>query len=327
MKQVPGKVEERPLVEQADKLVEKLAGHGVFARMRGRVQGFPLWELLDLDSENTPTKSLRLFDAYMADLRVMRHLVVWLRCHGYRHAGEELEHALSDSTYRMWCEDIPIEETRVATVLMFDPESIKRISRWWHSKNGQWELPHWRNPQPMSAETAEILATYPTLGQEGFWREDALPFVALRRDIMNPLLGAASPLAQKVFAELSWSGPYFPLYTQGGCKKPTERGIYENGAWAYLLTGYDQGEVLSWFPRELQSKLATWQVQVPLCHLRGVAMVHAGIGFYPEAEHPRWKKLSASRASRGVSAGMGVVVAPTDNCTSEGRFTLQSYTY
>lgn len=327
MKQVPGKAEERPLVEQADKLVEKLTGHSVFTRMRGKVQGFPLWEFLDLDSENTPTKSLRIFDSYMADLRVMRNLVVWLRCHGYRRAGEELQHALSDSKYRMWCEDIPIEETRVATVLMFDPEVTMRIYRWWYSPNTQWEFPHWQNPQPRSAETIHMLASYPTLSQKEFWVNSSLPFITLRRDVVNPLLVAAGPLAQKVFAELSWCGPHFPLYVQGGCKKPNERESYEDGAWAYLLTGYDQGEVLSWFPRELQSKLATWQIQVPLCHLRGVAMVHAGVGFYPEVEHPRWKKLSASRASRGVSAGMGVVIAPTDDCVSEGRFTLQSYTY
>lgn len=52
MRQVPGnEAVERPLEEQADMLIKKLAGHTVFKRMRGRVQGFPLWELLDLDSK------------------------------------------------------------------------------------------------------------------------------------------------------------------------------------------------------------------------------------------------------------------------------------
>lgn len=324
MRHVPGTaIKERSLEEQADKLIAKLSGHSVFARMRGNVQGFPLWEFLDLDSDSTPSKSLREFDAYMADLRVMRNQVVWLRYHGYRRAAEELQHALSGPEYRMWCEDVPLDQSRVATVVMFDPEATMRIFRWW-PEEGMWHLPVSRGKIPEA--TANMVASYPTLGQE--WPRDAQPFLALRRDVINPLLAAAQPIAREVFERLSWSGPhYFPLYTSAGCRKPNERSSYEDGAWAYLFAGHEQGEVLSWFPRELQSKLATWQLRIPLHHLQGVAMSKTVIGFYPETEHPIWQKLCASRASRGVSAGMGIVVEPHEDCESDGRFILRSYTW
>lgn len=224
----------------------------------------------------------------------------------------------------MWCEEVPLHESRVGTVVMFNPAATMRIFRWWEG-DGRWELPGRHRSEQMSPETKELLAAYPTLLQEEPW--DAQPFITLRHDVIDPLLAQAHPQARKSFAELSWSGPNFPLYVQDACKKVNERDAYNNGAWAYLFMGHEQGAVLSWFPREVQRQLATWQLQFPLRHLQGVPMTRCVLGFYPESEHSLWKKLYASQTSRGVSAGMGVVINPKDDSEDKRRFALQSYTY
>jgi len=292
-------VPERPLEEQTDIMWRKLGAKEVFTRMRGKVAGFPMWEMLDLDSDDSPTASLRKYDRYVSNLRVMRNFVVWLRCNGCRAAAFELLRALEDEEYVMWCEDIPIESSAKVVVAIFNPITTMRLYHWYESDQ------RYSFTEPTD-ETGELLAMFPRL------REDF--FAIIRASIIDPILAQSSAGLGKRFQCMSWTGSNFPLYSRpsnGDVYRESDmRKTYNNGAFAYLFPGCDQGEFLSWLPRKLQDSVATWQMQIPEKKLLGIQYLRFAL--VPERDHPKWQKLYRSQASPGIAVGMGAIFDPKD---------------
>lgn len=314
---VPGNaVSERPLTEQAEMLERKLTGNRVFARMRGKVAGFAMWELLDPTSEASPTRSLKEFDEFVRGVRVMRNLVVWLRWHGYRRAAEEVVRALSDEDYRIWCEEIPFDATVPGVLLMFDPEEMLPLCRWWADKESFWHLHlldiHCRGRDvsfpEISDEMARLIEKHPFLLDEERKGRTG-PFAGIRRCLIEPLLSQATTEGKEEFHRdrMRFVGRNFPMYT-GKTADVNDRDNYDQGAFAYFFPQKDQAEVLAWFPREAQKKLSTWQFSVPNQFLRGT--VQLVVGLYPEGQHPIWSKLSPSCVSKGFSSGLGAMLSP-----------------
>lgn len=321
---VPGNQKpERPLAEQADILTQKLTGHKIFARQRGSIQGFPMTDLLDLDSKSSPTASLREFNRFVSDIRVMRNLVVWLRSHDCRRAAEELVRALSDEEYRIWCEDVPFDAMTPGVLLMFEPEEMLPICRWWDSSDARTELCKLylnKGVKNTSPETRSIIRKFP--GLTGYNERDPL-FSGLMKKIIGPFLSKATTTGKCEFdrQRMRFVGPNYPLYT-GKVDNVNQRDGYQGGAFAYFFPNKDQAEVLGWFPRKLQGRLATWQLNVPNRSLRGTVQLR--IGLYPESEHALWSKLAPSLVSKGFSAGVGAIFEPKKEFL-DGRTVLFSW--
>lgn len=335
---VPGvDTPERPLDEQADILTKKLVGHQIFARMRGKVVGYPMWNLLDPESDTSPTQSLKEFDEFARGVRVMRNLVVWLRWHGCRRAAEEVVSALGASgneDYRIWCEEIPFDASVPGVLLMFEPEETLPLAQWWAEERVHRELFHSymdftmdqrgqkHTPTRLSADTICYLEKFPNL--RFAVSSSAALFCALRTNVVDPILDQTNQAVQEKFnrRNMCFVGPNYPMYT-GKVQEVNDRDVYDGGAFAYFFPKKEQAEVLSWFPRALQKRLATWQFRIPERSLRGTVQLH--IGFYPESEHKLWHKLYPSLTSKGVAAGFGALLSPRDEFSGEGRFMFKSW--
>jgi len=193
-----------------------------------------------------------------------------------------------------------------AVVVMFDPKATMRLYRWWKSY-GFWDV---HCQYRISPESVRLEKMYPTLTwtSSGNFIE---PMASLRTYITNPFLVHAKPEGRKAFIDMSMHGPNFPL--RGGAGPAADQsGTTLQGGFAYLLMDKDQGEVLSWFPRHLQSAIATWQVLLPSQEEQSPSDLSKvlAVGFFPESEYYRWQARHFFSVSRGVSAGMGVFMKP-----------------
>ncbi len=316
---------EHPLDEQADVLRKKLVGHQIFARMRGKVAGYAMWTLLDEESKQSPTASLRVYDAYVRDLRVMRNLVVWLRWHGYRRAAEEVFHALEDGEYRIWCEEVSFSESVPGTVLMFRPLETLRLCRWWAGVgNNDLRTCYYNSvmenrdsnfvPKQIDPETDVLRNLYNELTNAYLSCEPSkIVFNSIMKErINNPIIRDANSAGKKEFdeCEMNFCGKNYPLYAGSVVAVNERRDAYQGGAFAYFFPNKGQDEVLSWFPRGIQGKLAAWYLRIPKQNLCGV--VQLDIGLFPEDEYRLWEELYPAMVSKGVDSGLGALLSPRD---------------
>lgn len=193
-----------------------------------------------------------------------------------------------------------------AVVVMFDPKATMRLYRWWRTY-GFWDV---HCQYRVSPESVRLEKMYPTLARTSS-EKFIEPMASLRAYIANPFLVHAKTEGREAFTNMSVNGPNFPL--RGGAGPAADQsGSTLQGGFAYLLMDKDQGEVLSWFPRHLQSQIATWQVVLPSRPEQSSSdLSHVlAVGFFPEREYYTWHARHFSSLSRGVSAGMGVFMSP-----------------
>jgi len=260
----------------------------------------------------------------------MRQYVTWLRWNGCCQAADELVSALADEAFTMWCEEVPLDAMEPGVVIMFDPQETLRITRVLSKTGGLYLqfLEYFGKEQFIEQygnELLELLDRYPGISKYNRTNTGELICRTLRTYLIDPILSEVAAQYRSFFdpSKISWSGPTCPLFSFS-TPGVNDRKQLCGGAVAYFFRGKKQDEVLSWFPRTVQKKVATWQLDVPLVHYRGVPQLTFGL--YDEAEHTQWKKLYPTTASKGVAAHMGVVMSPKNEFTrNEKHILLNSY--
>ena len=315
--QVPG-TKQLPIAEQMERLKQWVDGHRqLFDRYRGgSLYHLSQAQFLSPDRSLSPTANLREFDRLTADVRVINNARAVLYRDGCSAAADALWGALMETDRWERPMSLPFEEElsdklEPMVLLMFEPAKMFQIMRWYRQSWVYFELEAlWGEPQANtpSAETKEIVQLLPSL-QSCWRRKNAIMnsevFAAIAEDILRPFGGM-----QPWFDASAFRSPVAALYagTTHKLGQGYDRGSYGGVAFAYLLRGVDQAEVLGRIPRDLQSRVATWQFKVYEKTWFGIPQ-HK-IMLVPEAEFGSWQGIYKSSVSKGVSAGQVAVYNP-----------------
>lgn len=324
-KQVP-EIKQLPISEQMKRLEEWVRGHmELFNRYRGCLHTNHLDEP---DFAVSPTADLRQFDQYVGDVRVFRNAVAVLHRDGCNAAVEALQRALH-STDRWerpvklpFEDDLPTEKQPMV-LLMFEPSKMFQIMRWFPNNFMELDaLFREGGSNVPSEETKCIARILPSIRKHwerrrrgGFVYQREV-FDAIAEDLLGPFGGI-----QEWFNVCSSDALVATLYLGG-----THEGnvgyahtAYEGVAFAYLLRGTHQRDVLARIPRQLQENVATWQFEVYEKTWFGIP--HHKVMLIPEVELGSWEGIHKSSLSKGTTAGYVAVYNPTEvfNSLPDGK--------
>jgi hypothetical protein len=338
MKQVPEDQVVVPRQEQVNRLKADLAGNQVFGRIRGRVSPFVSFVSHILEQADSPSDALRMYDDIVSDVRVMANLLAKYRRDGLNIAERELAVSLSDKTYLLPGEDLPIESLVPVTFVMFEPEKTMLMLRW--VMNDSWQrLDEYLEGKKVTTLTMELFEAFPSLQQTARERW-------IRRDYegWDLLMAHALDVIQK-FPSLSkldtiqigrpvnlwkrftvrYGDPYYNDHLEMQKEESREvdgQYVKYGRTFLYMFSG-DQGEVLSHFTRDEQRSMATWQVYLPenMAPDRfGTKRLDIMAGIHPEADHGQYLEELPVYASRGVSHGWGLLVLRSGNWEKEKQY-------
>ncbi|HLD17546.1 MAG TPA: hypothetical protein VJB99_00540 [Patescibacteria group bacterium] len=301
-------------------LRNKLLGNEAFGRQRGQWGGSdyhrPLGVLGRMIATNpSPTAFCQDWDQFAADSRVMGNLLARFRRDGWKDAEDELMRALQDRAYLLPEETVPLHETAMFTVVVFDFVRTLEMIRWIRCA-------HWSS---LNYYLDELDDTWESQKRKSWWMEDVVG-----RTLTHRLFEAYPNLLEHTRARRK-NGNYegwdlcqsyqeqvsnrfnligFNLLDIGHALRLAWRTYNDHLELGNQPFGYicrtDQAEVLSRFSREEQEQIATWSVRLPKVTDRR-DLDGLFIGFHPENVHSVWQKDSPM-TSIGCSNGYGVVL-------------------
>ena len=310
------------LQEQANLLREKLVGHKIFAKWRGKLQNgvldFGIEEFIETSENLTQVKNKS--SKTMGDLCVLFRILAQFKFNGDTVAFSEMENALKIKGYRMLGEDIPFEKTRPITVAIFKPNIMLKILQWMIRDDHLYELDSFLeapclnkaflSEYQVKESTKSIVSMLPSLKSgchkgRDFWNADL--YAAMYSDIIGPFVSAKN---EELRILHGWRTLYPSSNRACGVGAPSmdQKKACEFSAVAYTFPG-EQSEFLEMFTREEQKHIATWQLSVPTAVWNSQGGLPL-VGIHPESEHETWKKLQSQHCSKGVSAGLGMIMLP-----------------
>lgn len=319
-KQVPEK-KQLSIAEQMRRLEAWVIAHrDLFERYRGgrELYRFSQFDFITPDPNDSPTTQLKRFDKITGDIRVLLNAQAVFYRDGCSAAAELLNRALMgtdrwDRPVKLPFEDELPNEKEPMVLLVFDPERMFPIMRWFSQKNNLWQLDALWDEERFTCtqvreDTRAIVAMLPSL--EGHFREcqyrqvpyNAEVFRAIRDDVFGEFGGI-----QRWFDPRECAVPVAGLYVHGMSRDAKPKS-YDGIALAYLLRGIEQAEVLARIPRKLQGRVATWQFWVYYKTWFGIPSHR--LMLIPECELPVWQGIYKTSLSMGVSAGHVAVYNP-----------------
>lgn len=289
---------------QLEMLRGMLEGHRAFGKLRGRFGEIPIQDLLD---EKNPTATLKSFDEWLSDSRVMLNMLAVLKRDGHLLAMQELMRALKNPSHVIIGETVPLEETEPGVLLMVDPDKTILLARWMHTSNFEHDALYWIDHSTNNPErglcgtlTPQFFELFPTI-RESFVSQRHSSHIISPSELLNERLEwCFSKIVEKFASDI-----------RGLWLSKSEVGLwYYGNIIAFYIKGATQSDVLRLFSREEQESIATWQLEVPkLTANRIGGHSETWIGLHPEEEHEAvWKKLWPSYVSTGVSQGLGAII-------------------
>jgi hypothetical protein len=322
-KHVP-EIAQLPIEEQMEYLELWVLGHWeLFERHRGRnILSGSVEELLTPNLTVSPTADMKAFNELLKDIRVIRKAIAVFHRDGCSAAASILHDALLctdrwSQPVKLPFEDILPTQKEPMVLLMFNPRVTIPVMEWF--RNGTFmELDAlWSDNERMTheprEETRRIAALLPslhecwasTLGPD--YPTDVEVFRAIAEDVLGPFGGMQDwfdARGDKVAA----------LYVGSTCSAGMGHqhifvhDAYDGVAFAYLLRGVHQEDVLSRIPRHLQKDVATWQFEVYEKTWFGIPQ-HK-VMLIPERELSQWQGIYQSSLSMGAAAGYAAVYNP-----------------
>lgn len=323
-KQVP-ETTQLPIPEQMERLKTWVNGHRKLFelyRSGGPRSGLGNVQLLRPSRSISPTADLRWYDEMVGDARVFRNALAVFHRDGCSAAAEILSGMLHgsrdqwDRPIKLPYEDELPNELEPMVLLIFEPEKMFPIMMWQKNSlfqlNDLWEEKGRR--QDVRGETRLIVKMLPSLQRH--WEARLYTpyayakelFQAIGEDILGQFGGI-----QEWFDPRGYNNGIAALYTEATVSAPSGNHtrayeVYEGVAFAYLLRGVHQRDVLARIPRNLQSRVATWQFEVYMKSWFGIP--EHKIMFIPETELQCWQGIHKSSLSKGVSSGYVAVYKP-----------------
>ncbi len=296
--------------EQLRKLRQKLAGHRVFGKLRGKFEDFSPEDFLHdkKDRPLCPSKVQERFAKWIADRKVMFQLLATLGRDSQTVAYEELLKALCED-HVITGEDIPLEQTEKGVLVMVDPEKTILLVRWLYTstpEDGKKWVAEGKLPPDRGmcgSLTPQLVETFPDLVEE--FKNPLNRILEFPLEKIHPHLEKARErFRQKMCADdVKWIciDPGRTHYWRG-CR-----------AVALFLHGKDQKGALSFFTREEQKSISTWKFDYPKITRRKMGVSWGSspnfwIGLHPEEEHTKWRRRWPSFASRGCANNLGAVI-------------------
>lgn len=332
---------------------------GIFQQHRGQLGVFVRFlEEIFGDKESSyfcesPSQFRRL-NFFSGDLLALGNKIMQLKRQGETEFMEEVLRALRISKYLLPGEEPIDKETTPVTLLMLDPKKTIFLLRAMMPYGFFDELSVFVNPQQISRQWVErirpsipkIFDLFPSLKKYvRFWTEAATPRekeldrsraadcirsaylvdvvtnfwphlgeLAIRKHFIDSrqFVGDACGFDRNdsVF-ELDWKE------NQERHFKTSEFG----SSFLYAVKG-ERTEVLSRFPRNLQKRIASWQLRVP----KDIGYQY--IGLHEADEHLFWKKrwpIFASRGEKGVSHDLGAILMPCRYSVLSGKYLTFGY--
>ena len=334
-KQVPGSknqdVKTLTEEEQMEILRQKLMGHEVFGKTRGRLN-IGLLDIMQwiIAKKESPASAKKKLEKYFGNAMVMFTLLCQLKRDGHDFAYEQLCRVLEKNLF-LQGEDFPLQDKSPLTLMIIDPELIFRIMKiffclnykrqeiWFNYARHctyvfQEELPKMQELISIFPALKQAIAMYYNDAAKKDWSCDSNKnnlgrFISekalyenlalcLERHLLNlgfnPAINFSNDLTYSESARLS----------NINCENYITRGYCAG------FEGLDQKEVLAQYSREKQKHIATWQIDLPVLireHPRFYNDLTLFFGFHPEAKHADIKKKAPAFSSKGISHDYGVV--------------------
>ena len=308
---------EVPKERQIGDLISQLEMNATFRRHRGQLcHGAQFLSKLASEAKS-PAAFCKNWNALTGDLRILGNMMAKLSRDDREFALRELVGALSDPDHLFPGESHPIEKTVPVTLLMLDPARTLLMVKWilechWmdlanyigEKRNLKIDGTFYRGKRREITEA--LFARFPSLEEEFEWRIQ-------RGDLYEgpDLLRSHHREVDEKYGHLQGNSPRF------GGKKSRALAIelpqyndhleITGASFAYLVEA-DQKEVLSFFTREEQKTVATWQFRVlpeSVDHRWDIR-----VGIHPEDEHGHWERECVGATSLGFSQGFGALIQP-----------------
>jgi hypothetical protein len=282
-------------------LVEKLIGHDLFRKHRGKMG--KLVDVLEnlIGTSDSPTELLRRYDELTSAGRVFATMLGQLARDGCSYAVSELLATLRDETRLFWGEEMPLEDTEPITLVLVDPVRSLAFAGLFTRKHQQlfgWGI----SDDELDPEFVRVREMFPVLR--------GLRFGMLTQDKWSCVAHAYSCLLYDNKAVLRELDPEHTSTRLRLENVPTGGAFLNEGIdFARLVRGADQRAVLSRFNRAEQDQIATWQFSLPRRWLEA-RYTSIYVGLHPENEHERWKRKFPMFVSGGIQNGYGALVIP-----------------
>lgn len=299
--------------QQMEALLRELAGHPIFARLRGTLCR-PVIEQLDRRrTGRSPTSARDDIREWGKDLAWAQGLMARLERDGHHVAASELHAALNGRAYHMLGEKVRVEETMPVTIVLYRPDVLIPLIHWLNVLD--------RRPEDFQLAAEGHEDAHPGLLQafqlfpelKGFGNrsarvdgdfEDFLDWMAARFSfeeldaIIDALRSNRTRSLDWVWCDLS-VGVFYP-----GSRTLSGGHITRMFAKLFRAT---QREVLRILPRDRQDHFATWQIELPAMYAE-----HEGlnIGLHPEDQHVLWQRRYPALAGSGLQCGHGAIAIP-----------------
>ena len=265
-----------------------------------------------LYDSQSPTAFCELWDEHSACARVMGNTLLKFKRDGWHDAHRELERALREA-YVIEGETIPLEQTTPATIFLIEAEITLKLIRFcletdWSAVKKNPDIVR-TNPVFQDLCTAipgmrENFEDWSSMGVGSYGHLN--PFYYHRKAFLKEF-GERSEKARSLvnlsFWQVSnWCGAHTQLNSAFWMGVPC----------GFLAIGKTQADVLGGWSREEQSKIATWQIDIPSVMVKDLEQTSIAstfdIGFHPESEHERWRKQWPALVSKGFQFGYGTVL-------------------
>lgn len=324
MKQVPEEKRELERNKQIQQLLEKLAGHEIFNRLRGTFdsQSKRIDHLTHLITEaGSPTSFCAAWDRYASDVRVIGNIIAQLRRDGCDYAANELESALKWPGYMLPGETVLLSKTTPLTLLIIDfPKTIAMLT--WIQAGHWMDLNNFLDGKKVNLLAERLFKQFPSLQTHTVKRRNSHKYEggdllsAYHEDVFFPFIHDA-------FGTTS-SNEIPNFFTES---QPMEIafGTYNDhlevadGTFGYIFLG-DQASVLSRIPRKHQHRVTTFGFNAPKITVNEIQKdrrknfrstswsYYFKIGIHPEIHHQKWLEMGGAYPSLGCAHGYGAVL-------------------
>lgn len=309
---------------QLEMLRIKLAGHKAFAKCRGRFLHLPYEQVMGAKEEPvpSPTQSLSRFGEWCSSRSVMFKMLATLRRDGHNVAHSELYRALTDSSFVITGEEIPLEQRESGVLIIPGLSDALLLARWLYTSTRD-DASHWVKHGTLAPEshaspelTRKLFEVFPNFVRhfdEPWPSQEHRPYGShtcpswARKERLNAIYSKLFrhfgrykfSMAQNVWID----------YTLNGIR---HEGWNNQGRIGYFVCDTDVTEVLSLFSRQEQDTFSVWRFSYPKCNARmfGTEDFPKGmlIGLHPDSEHQKWAKLWPCYTSTGCAHGFGAVL-------------------
>jgi len=332
---------------QLSLLTERLQGHQIFGRQRGRMG--PIMDWLDdmIGDTDNPTEFLSQFDSSVSDFRVMANMLAVLKRDGHDLAYAELKHVLRARNSFLPGETVPVEVTRPITIVMLDPDRTMLFVNWMLMVGRHWDHEGFRRTKAFADMSPAIPKTVPSPSSTFYQKIsqqmlDSFPRLAeiLRRryssmDICYDWIGWQAYEAyydaiedQGLFPPAGGVGLRVEMHQHDheiesiiSTSDYSARELHFLNTYAtsmiYLVEG-DQATVLAQYSREQQKNITTWQINVPKDYVMNYdGHVLPYVGLHLEDEHESQKRHDKVFCSLGVNNGLGARILESYTADSQ----------